>query len=299
MISEADTDEEDGQGGEAHELDGLPTDGVDGGDGDPIAGDGTGADQDQVADGVLAEDLEHVVTTAETDVGQDDGVVQTESVKGHVQKEPGSGGAEEDLAVTPLGVMMEEVGPTGLGRIEFGAGLVEGGDALNLIGSTLGMTLEVGLDVLAGLLDVPGDVKGISGRLRDGQAIVKGDTAGHGAEADNDAPHLVDGLAADAAAVGGILAGLERFLEAGGDDEGNQGGDELTDALHGEDGAHHGSSPFGGGEPTRKRFEGKIELVLGSSSLGSRGRGGGGGGEGRRRRRTTTTYSDVMMDESG
>ena len=69
MISEADTDEEDGQGGEAHELDGLPTDGVDGGDGDPIAGDGTGADQDQVADGVLAEDLEHVVTTAETDVG--------------------------------------------------------------------------------------------------------------------------------------------------------------------------------------------------------------------------------------
>jgi len=77
---ETDHDEEDREHGEAHELDGLAAEGVDGGDGYPVAGNGTGADEDQISDGVVVEDLIHVLlTTGVTDCGQDDGVVETET----------------------------------------------------------------------------------------------------------------------------------------------------------------------------------------------------------------------------
>ena len=55
VIGEADDDEEDGQDDKAHVLDGFATEDVDGGDGDPVAWDGTGADDDDVSDGGVVE----------------------------------------------------------------------------------------------------------------------------------------------------------------------------------------------------------------------------------------------------
>lgn len=63
VVCEADDDEEDGQHGEAQELDGLAAEGVDCCDGDPVSGNGSGAGEDQVANCVAVEDLVHVGST--------------------------------------------------------------------------------------------------------------------------------------------------------------------------------------------------------------------------------------------
>jgi hypothetical protein len=84
VVREADDAEEDGEDGEAHELDGLAADGVDGCDGDPVAGDGTSADDDQIAYGGVAEDVVDVGAAGVADGRQDDGVVQAETVERNV-----------------------------------------------------------------------------------------------------------------------------------------------------------------------------------------------------------------------
>lgn len=61
-VGESDDDEEDGEDGEAHDLDGLAAEGVDGCDGDPVAGNGTSAGNDQVTDSGAVEDIVHVLT---------------------------------------------------------------------------------------------------------------------------------------------------------------------------------------------------------------------------------------------
>jgi hypothetical protein len=40
----------------------------------------------------------------------------------------------------------------------------------------------------------------------------------------------------------------KRVLETGSNADHDNGSTQLTEALHGEDGAHHGTSPFGGCE---------------------------------------------------
>ena len=144
--------------------------------------------------------------------------------------------------------MAEEVAERGLGDFHLGRVDPHALHAADLVRHTLGCAVEVGLDVGAGLDDVAGDVEGVARGFRDGQAVVEGDAARDGAEADDHTPHLVDGQTADTTAVGVVRGAAERLLEAGGDDEGDDAGGELADALHGEDGAHHGATPLGGGE---------------------------------------------------
>ena len=55
VVGKADDTEEDGEHGEAHVLDGLAPDGVDGRDRHPISGNRPGADDDDVADGGIVE----------------------------------------------------------------------------------------------------------------------------------------------------------------------------------------------------------------------------------------------------
>ena len=69
VVGEADNAEEDGEDDEAHQLDGLAADGVDRRDGDPVARDGAGADDDQVADGGVAEDVVDVGAAGVADCG--------------------------------------------------------------------------------------------------------------------------------------------------------------------------------------------------------------------------------------
>ncbi|KAH9822789.1 dnaJ homolog-like protein subfamily C member 21 [Teratosphaeria destructans] len=248
VVGEAPDAEEEGEDDEAGELDGLAADDVDEGDGEPVPGDGAGADQDDVADGGAVEHLVDVGAARVADGGQDGGVVEGDAVEGHVEHEPRARGAEQDAAVLPLAVVGPEVGERGLGDLEVGRAVAHGLDPGDLVGDALGGARQVGLDVGAGLDDVAGDVEGVARGLGDGEPVVEGDAARDGAEADDDAPHLVDGQTADAAAVGDGGGGEQALLEPGHDDEGDDAGGELAPALVGEDGGHHGAAPLGGGE---------------------------------------------------
>lgn len=81
LIGKADDNEQNGQDDEPGELNGLPADSVDSGNSDPVAGDGTSDDQNQVTNGVAVEGLVHVLTTSPTDCTQNDGIVQAQSVE--------------------------------------------------------------------------------------------------------------------------------------------------------------------------------------------------------------------------
>lgn len=79
VVGEADCDEDAGEQDKAHELDGFAAEGVDGGDGYPVAGDGACACDDEVADSLVKEDFVDVGAFGVTDFGQDDGVVEAET----------------------------------------------------------------------------------------------------------------------------------------------------------------------------------------------------------------------------
>jgi hypothetical protein len=66
---------------------------------------------------------------------------------------------------------------------------------------------------------------------------------------DHNTPRFVNGISTDASALGVADGGLERILESGNTSEHDQRSSELTKSLHGENGSHHCSSPFGGSKP--------------------------------------------------
>ena len=88
VVSETEDAEEDGEESETHDLDGLATDSVNKSDGDPVTRDGTGADDDQVTDSVVVVDLVHVLTTGVTNSGENDRVVERDTVESNVEEEP-------------------------------------------------------------------------------------------------------------------------------------------------------------------------------------------------------------------
>jgi hypothetical protein len=77
-------DEDDGQKDEAHQLDGFAADSVDSCNSDPVTGDGTGADDDQVANSRVAEDFINVVALGVTNGLKNDGVVETKAIEGDI-----------------------------------------------------------------------------------------------------------------------------------------------------------------------------------------------------------------------
>lgn len=250
VVGETDDAEEDGEERETHQLNGLAANGINGGNRDPVTGDGTGADEDEVTNGGVEEVLVHVlgVARAVANLGQNNRVVETETVEGNIQEEPGTGRTEKNLAILPLGVVGEEVLPRGLGNLELGRLLLHGLDTGNLIGNTLVLASLVGLDVGTSLDNITSDIEGVAGSLRDGQTVVEGNAAGDGAETNDDTPHLVDGQTADASAGGRGGGALKRLLEASSDDQSDDSSTKLAETLHGEDGTHHSSSPLGGSE---------------------------------------------------
>lgn len=246
VVAEAHDAEEDGQKGEAHQLDWLAADGVAEGDCDPVTGNGTGADKDDVADGdvvVIVIDVDGIRTEANR--SQDSRVVETNTVESNVQEEPRASRAEQDLAILPLRVVAPEVGPRSLGDLDLWCGVTHGSSTSDLIGLAFSSAGEVGLDVGAGLDNITGDIESVAGSLWDGEAVVESDAAWDCAKADNHSPHLVHGFLADARAVGSVGGGGKRAFEASGDDKGDNTSSKLSHSLHGKDGAHHGASPLG------------------------------------------------------
>lgn len=99
-----------GEHEEAHELNLLPSDEVDEGEGAPVAGNETADGDDDVAEAGVVQLLPSLergrrASRSETtiaDRSKDDGRVESEAVEGDVEGEPGPGATEEDLSVDPL-----------------------------------------------------------------------------------------------------------------------------------------------------------------------------------------------------
>lgn len=117
VVGKSNDDEEDGQNGKAHELNRLATNRVDRGDSHPVAWNGAGADNDQVADSSVAEDVVHIAAAGIANGTENDRVVETQAVEGDIEEEPRARRAEENLAVLPLRVMSPEIGPRCLGCV--------------------------------------------------------------------------------------------------------------------------------------------------------------------------------------
>ena len=248
VVTETHDAEDDGEQDETHELDGLATDGVDKRNSDPVTGDGTSTDDDDVTNGSAVENLVHVGATAVANSGENDRAVETETVVGNVEEEPRTSGTEKDFAVLPGAVVGHEVGPGRLGDLEVVGGVADGLGTNDLVGDTLVLVVHVGLDVRAGLNDISRHIEGVTGSLGNGETIVEGDAARDGTETDNHTPHLVNGKTTDTTALGDSGGGLKGLLETRGDNQGDDTSGELTETLHGEDRAHHGASPLGCGE---------------------------------------------------
>ena len=88
VIGEADDGEDDSYDEEAADLDGFATQRVDQGDREPIARDAASADEDKVSDGIIAEDLIHVVPARKADSAKDGDVIQAQAVVGEIKEEP-------------------------------------------------------------------------------------------------------------------------------------------------------------------------------------------------------------------
>ena len=86
VVGEANNAEEDGEEGEAHQLNRLAANCVDCSNRHPVSWNGTCADNDQVADGGVAEDVIHVAAAGVTNSSQNDGVVETKTVKCNVAR---------------------------------------------------------------------------------------------------------------------------------------------------------------------------------------------------------------------
>ena len=84
VVGEADDAEDDGEDEEASKLDGFAADGIHGRDRHPIAGDGTGTDEDDVAHCSAVENLVEIRSTGVTNGGEDDGVVKAQTVESNV-----------------------------------------------------------------------------------------------------------------------------------------------------------------------------------------------------------------------
>lgn len=67
--------------------------------------------------------------------------------------------------------MAAEVGEAGLGDLELLSGILLSGDTGNIIRVTLTFAVDVSLDIVVGLLDIAGNVKGVTGSLGDGKTV--------------------------------------------------------------------------------------------------------------------------------
>lgn len=200
---------------EAHELDRLASPRVDEQECGPVARNQTANTNDQVADRDVVQVLVHlgllvpVRRASEADSSEHDGAIQTEPIKCNVECEPRVRSAEQNLAVPPLPKVVNEIGPGRLGGLD----ALDDRIGVDLV-STAG---QERVDVLRGLLDVALDIHGVTRGLGDRETEVERDHSGDGAETDEQAPAVVDGIKGGGAVEDLALVGF-------GDDERDEGG---------------------------------------------------------------------------
>lgn len=133
----------------------------------------------------------------ETDGLEDDGRVQSQSVEGNIEGEPGPSSTEKNLEVLPLTKVTTEIGERSLGQgvSSFHILLCVKRD-IAVVALVINI-LFVG-DNSVGIIDTPldigFDIECVSGSLGDGQSEVESDEGGDTAQADDDSPCLIDSL---------------------------------------------------------------------------------------------------------
>lgn len=155
------------------QLDRLPPNRINRRNTNPIPRHRTTQHDDHVPDSRIVQKLIHIVgvlARVPNDL-QNRAVVQAHTIEGHVETEPRARGAEEQEEVLALAVMPGEVTPAGFRDFE----VLAGGGAVGRPGDFVGMAFAfagyVGFDVVVGLFDVAGDVKGVAGGFRDGETV--------------------------------------------------------------------------------------------------------------------------------
>lgn len=92
VVAKAHDAEDDGENRETAELDRFTTDGIASSDRDPVTGNGTGTDQDQVARSNVEESFVGVGTLAIANGCKNRSVIETNTVESDIEEEPGTGG---------------------------------------------------------------------------------------------------------------------------------------------------------------------------------------------------------------
>lgn len=90
LVRETHDDEENGQDAETTKLDSLAANGIDGSDRNPVSGNGTSKDDDDVTHGSVVEvlvDVGGILGRVANDL-ENGTVVQRETIKGHIEGEP-------------------------------------------------------------------------------------------------------------------------------------------------------------------------------------------------------------------
>ena len=111
VVRETPDQEEDGQEDESNQLERLAADSIDGGNGEPVTRNGTGADQNTVTSCKVVELVVDRGTTSVANSLENSGAVEAETVESDIEEQPRHGSSEQNLAVLELAVEAEEVGP--------------------------------------------------------------------------------------------------------------------------------------------------------------------------------------------
>lgn len=175
MVSKAHDNEENGKNDETSHLDGLATESINGGHRNPVAGNGTSTDDDDVADSSVVEELVNVLDVARggrvANGLENSTVVQRKAVEGDIETKPRTSSSEEEQGILELAIVVAEIAEAGLGDLEALFSLLVSLGPGNLIGIALMLALHVSLDIVVGLLDITSDVESVARGLGDGKTV--------------------------------------------------------------------------------------------------------------------------------
>ena len=88
IVGEPDANENDGEHDETHHLDGFTTPSIDESNGDPISWNRTSTDDDKISNCGIVKCFIHGISFGVADGTQDDGIIETKTIEGHIKGEP-------------------------------------------------------------------------------------------------------------------------------------------------------------------------------------------------------------------
>ncbi|KAH3662001.1 hypothetical protein OGAPHI_006182 [Ogataea philodendri] len=244
--------EDSGQNEETTDLNWLSSNSVHGSNSEPVTWNGTSANQNQVTSSLVVKGMVNVLGRCESDGGKNRCSVKTETVVGNIQHEPGACSTNQNLHVSPLTEVDEEVSSRSLWRtsnLVLGKCLLRLLQDLDLTGFSV--TVHTGGElssVSCSLFNLSGNVKGVSWGFWDGQSEVKSNQTWDTSETNDDSPHLVTSSDTVTGTLSRGVCDNQNIFVAGNTNNGDNTGKKLTPTLVGKHSTHDGTSPFGGGE---------------------------------------------------